>query len=230
MDVKVIEQKQLVERYLFGRLSPPEAKFFEQVVRKSPELAERMGLPLALKRTMHLLDETNTEWREVAPPAWQKPWFVGILGGIVVLLAIVAVTLWSGKSALSHRFDALARQVAAGILPAPTRANIVRVHPGRAGEHIPTYAIGTRIGPTMTELRIDVGYVKGNLFKVVIDREDGTFWARLENQLKDSNGDIRIAFNSAAFAAGSYDVKIEAVNLRGDGEAIGTLRVQVDAG
>ena len=64
MDVKIIEQKQLVERYLFGRLSPPEAKFFEQLVRKSPELAEKMGLPMALRRAMHLLDETNTEWRE----------------------------------------------------------------------------------------------------------------------------------------------------------------------
>ncbi len=64
MDAKIIEQKQLAERYLFGRLSPPEAKFFERIVRQSPELAEKMGLAKALQRTMHLLDETGTEWRD----------------------------------------------------------------------------------------------------------------------------------------------------------------------
>ena len=230
MDVKIIEQKQLVERYLFGRLSPPEAKFFEQVVRKSPELAERMGLPQALRRTMHLLDETSTEWREVAPPAWQKPWFLGILGAVIVILAILAISMWSGKSSVTQRYTALKAQVAAGLLPAPTHTAILKVHPGRAGERIPSYAIGTRVGPTAAELRIDVGYVKGNLFKVVINRDDGTFWGRLENQLKDSNGDLRVAFNTAAFAAGSYVVEIEAVNLRGEGEPVGKLRMQVDPG
>ena len=32
--LKHIEEKQVVERYLRGRLTPPEARFFEQVVRR----------------------------------------------------------------------------------------------------------------------------------------------------------------------------------------------------
>ena len=228
MDVKIIEQKQLVERYLFGRLSPPEAKFFEQLVRKSPELAERMGLPLALKRTMHLLDETNTEWREQAPPVWQRPWVSAVLAGLFVLALVLAVSMWSGKSALAQRYAQLQAQAAGGLLPAPAISKSLRLRPARDGEQAPTYAIGGRLAPQMAELRIDVGYVKNNLFKLTITRDDGTFWGRLENHVKDSNGDLRIAFNSAAFAAGTYIVAIDSVNLRGDGEPIGKLRLRVD--
>ena len=228
MDVKIIEQKQLVERYLFGRLSPPEAKFFEQLVRKSPELAERMGLPMALKRTMHLLDETNTEWREQAPPLWQRPWVSAVLAGLFLLTLVLAISMWSGKSAMTHRYNQLREQAAGGLLPAPAMSKSLRLRPARGGEHVPTYAIGARLVPQMTELRIDVDFIKNNLFKLTINRDDGTFWGRLENQVKDSNGDLRVAFNSAAFAAGTYVLEIDSVNLRGDGEAIGKLRLRVD--
>jgi len=226
MDVKIIEQKQLVERYLFGRLSPPEAKFFEQVVRKSPELAERMGLPQALKRTMHLLDETNTEWRERAPPFWQQPWAVAGLAALALLFAALALSLWSGKSSLQSRYADLESKAAGGLLVAPTRSSTLNVAPGRGGA-APSYAIGSRSNPTMAEVRFDVSYVKTNLFKVVITRDDGTFWGRFENQVKDSNGNLRLAFNSGAFAAGSYDVSLQAVNLRGEGEPVGKLKISV---
>lgn len=229
MDAKVIEQKQLVERYLFGRLSPPEAKFFEQLVKKSPELAERMGLPLALKRAMHLLDETSNDWRERAPPFWQRPVFIAALGAAIAMLAIIAVVFWSGKSTLAQRYTQLQTQTAGGLLPAPTRNGTFRMQAVRAGEKVPSYAIGGRFEPTMAELFIDVGYVKNNLFKVTITRDDGTFWGRMENQVKDSNGDLRLAFNSAAFAAGTYHVAFYSVNLRGEGDRVGTLDLEVAA-
>ena len=227
MDVKIIEQKQLVERYLFGRLSPPEAKFFESLVKKSPELAERMGLPLALKRTMHLLDETNTEWRERAPPFWQKTWFIAVLGVLIALLAIAAITLWSGKSAATQRYQQLQAKAADGLLPAPMRDATIRVQPARPGERTAVYAIGGRLEPTMAELFVDVGYVKNNLFKITVTRDDGTFWGRFENQVKDSNGELRLAVNSAAFAAGVYNVSLLSVNLRGEGERVGQFQMRV---
>lgn len=228
MNAKIIEQKQLVERYVFGRLSPPEAKFFEQLVRKSPELAERMGLPQALKRTMHLLDETNTEWREQAPKLWQKPWVSAGLAALLVLALVLAASFWAGKSAVTRRYAQLETQAAGGLLPAPGNSKSYRLRPARASEPIPTYAIGGRLSPSLAEIRIDVGYIKNNLFKLALTRDDGTFWGRLENQVKDSNGDVRVAFNSAAFPAGTYDVTIDSVNLRGDGEPIGRLRLRID--
>ena len=230
MDAKIIEQKQLAERYLFGRLSPPEAKFFERVVRESPELAETMGLPAALRRTMHLLDETGTEWREKGPAWWQSPWLVGALGAVLLLVAAAAAAGWSGKLDWAARFHKLDATVHQGLLPPPTRTQVFRLHPSRAEEQVRNYVIGTRASPTLAELRLDVSYTKATLFKLTIQRTDGTFWGRLDNQLRDTNGDLRIGLNSAAFAAGTYQVDIRAVDLRGDGELVGRVGLQIDAG
>ena len=92
------------------------------------------------------------------------------------------------------------------------------------------FIITSRSAPTLAELRINVGYTSATLFKVTLKRDDGTYYARLDNQLKDSNGDLRLAFNTAAFPAGVYDVDLEAVNLRGEGELVGRLRLRIDGG
>jgi hypothetical protein len=228
MDLKLIEQKQLVERYLLGRLSPPEARFFEQLIRRSPQLAEQVGLPDTLKRTMQLLDETGTEWRESPPRFWHKlsvP--LGLAGALVLALAL-AIGTWLAKRDLAAQHSALQAEADRGLLHAPTQQATIRVTPGRAGERIPTVTLGSRATPSMAELRIDTAYARGNLYKLTFERDDGTFWARLDNQLRDSNGQLRLALNSGAFAAGTYDVAVESVNLRGDGEVVGRLRLRVD--
>jgi hypothetical protein len=230
MDLKLIEEKQVVERYLRGRLTPPEARFFEQVVRKSPDIVERMGLPETLKRMMRLLDDTGTEWREQPPRFWHPPWVPAALGAAVVLALVVALVSWTGKRAVTADNERLKTQAALGLLTAPTRSAVLRMKPGRPEESIPTYPIGSRTAPTLAEIRIELGYTHATLFKVTIKRDDGTYYARLDNELKDSNGDLRLAFNTAAFAAGLYEVELEAVNLRGEGELAGRLRLRIDAG
>jgi hypothetical protein len=228
MDLKIIEQKQLVERYLLGRLSPPEARFFEQLIRRSPHLAEQVGLPETLKRTMQLLDETGTEWRETPPRFWHKPGVPLGLAGALALAVTLAVGTWLGKRELAAEHTALRQEALRGLLNAPAQQLTLRVTPGRVGERVPTVSLGSRSTPSMAELRIDTSYVRGNLYKATVKREDGTFWARFDNLLRDSNGELRLAINSGAFAAGTYDVAIESVNLRGDGTPIGTLRLRVD--
>jgi hypothetical protein len=230
MNAKLIEQKQLVERYTFGRLSPPEAKFFERIVRDSPELAEQMGLPQALQRVMHLLDETGTEWRDKGPARWQSAWVVGALAVLALVTLLAAISGWSGRNEWATRYARLNSSVSQGLLPAPSRSSVFRLHPSRPGEQVRTYAIGTRASPTFAELHLDVSYVKATLFKVLIKRSDGTYWGRLDNQLRDTNGDLRLAVNTAAFAAGNYEVEIDEVNLRGEGVPVGRVGLQVDPG
>lgn len=227
MDLKIIEQKQMVERYLLGRLTPPEARFFEQVVRRSPDLAERMGLPEALKRTMHLLDETGTEWRERPPRFWHNPTVPLALAGALALALVLAVAFWAGKREVSGRYDALRTEVETGMLAAPTRTQTLRLEVGVPGGRVPTYEIGTRVGPTLAELRIDVSNTRSTLFRATIKRDDGTYWARFDNLLRDTNGVLRLGINSGAFAAGTYIVELEAVNLRGRIAPAGTFQLSV---
>lgn len=230
MDLKLLEQKQFVERYLLGRLSPPEAKFFEQVVRRSPQLAERMGLPEALKRTMKLLDETGTEWREEAPKFWHDVRVPIALAAAFLLTLVLAITFLVGKHEWQDRYAELRTVVATGSLDAPTRTAVKRLRLGRPGEARPDYNFGSRVGPTLAELRIDTAFAKGNLYMATIRRDDGTYWARIDNLLRDSNGQLRIAINTGAFAAGTYDLDVSAVNLRGEGVPAGRLRFHIDPG
>ena len=230
MDLKLIEERQVVERYLRGRLSPPEARFFEQVVRQSPEIVDRIGLPDTLKRMMRLLDDTGTEWREQPPRFWHAPWVPATLAGALVVALVVALSIFAGRRTLETQYQQLKTQAATGILNAPTASQVMRLKAGRPGEAAPTYPIGNRTAPTLAELRINLAFTHATLFKVTIKRDDGTYFARLDNQLKDSNDDVRVAFNSAAFAAGLYEVDLEAVNLRGEGELAARLRLRVDPG
>lgn len=230
MSAKIIEQKQLAERYLFGRMTPPEAKFFEGVVKQSPELAEKMGLPEALQRTMRLLDETGTEWREKGTPAWQSPRIVVALAAALLCALVLAAVGWSGRGDFAARYAKLHTQFDAGTLPAPTRTRVFRLHPARPGERVPTFAIGSRQGPTLAELRLDLSYSKAPFFKVTIKRDDNIYWGRLDNQVKDSNGDLRIALNTAAFAAGDYQVEIDGADLRGEGAPVGYVRLRIGTG
>ena len=42
MDLQLVRDKQLVERWIAGRLPPPEARFFEDLIRKQPALADSL--------------------------------------------------------------------------------------------------------------------------------------------------------------------------------------------
>lgn len=229
MDTKLIQQKQLVERYLLGRLSPPEARFFEQLIRKQPQLAEEFGLPDSLKRTMKLLDDTGTEWREETPRFWHDGRVPLALGGALLVATVLLAFTWFGKRELTEQYTKLQDKAELGLLNAPTQTTTFRVTPARAGERVPVVTLGGRTTPSLAELRFVTSYASGNLYKAVIKRDDGTFWARLDNLVRDSNGELRLGVNTGAFAAGTYDVVIEQVNLRGDGETIGKVRLRVDA-
>jgi len=229
MDLKIIEQKQLVERYLVGRLSPPEAKFFEKLVRESPDLAERMGLPETLKRTMRLLDETGTEWREQTPRIWHQWWFVAAIGAVAILGLLLAIGQWSGKRTALERLDKLQGEAYRGVLLPPTRTVAMPLAVARPNEAPKTYPIGNRAQPTLADLALDVSFVNDDLYRVTIKRDDGTLWARFDNQIRDSNKTLRLGLNSAAFSAGTYEITIEGLDRHGGSFPAGHLRLRVDS-
>jgi hypothetical protein len=229
MDLKVIAEKQLVERYLVGRLPPPEARFFEQLVRESPDLADQLGLPDTLKRTMKLLDDTGTEWREQPPRFWHAGWVPITIGAAALLATILAITAYVARSGAEARYRQLRVEAESGLLPAPTNTRTLRIPVARPDARAETYSIGTRAAPTLADLRLNISYATGTVYALVLKRDDGTYWGRIDNLLRDSNGDLRVTLNSAVFAAGIYDTTVEASNLRGETRPAGHLRLRVDA-
>lgn len=229
MDLKVIAEKQLVERYLVGRLPPPEARFFEQMIRESPDLADQLGLPDALKRTMKLLDDTDTEWREQPPRFWHAPWVPLSIAAVAGLALAFGIMASLSRSHADQRYQALRQEAEAGLLPAPTGTRTLHIPVGRPESAALTYAIGTRAAPTLADLRLNISYGSGTIYALVLKRDDGTYWGRIDNLLRDSNGELRLSLNSAAFATGIYDAQIESVSLRGETRPAGHLRLRVDA-
>lgn len=229
MDLKIIEQKQLVERYLVGRLTPPEAKFFEKLVRETPELAERMGLPETLKRTMRLLDETGTEWREQKPRIWHQWWFSAAIGAVALIGLVIAASQWSGKRTALEHLDKLQMEAHRGLLLPPTSTVSMPLAVARPNEAPRTYPIGNRAQPTLAELALDVSFVNDDLYRVTFKRDDGTLWARFDNQIRDSNKTLRLGINSAAFSAGTYEVTIEGLDRHGGSFPAGHLRLRIDS-
>jgi hypothetical protein len=68
----------------------------------------------------------------------------------------------------------------------------------------------------MVDLHIDVSYVKAMAFRVVVDKTDQGRALIVDNLLKDSNGELRLTFNTSGLSNGTFVVRIEALPLRGD--------------
>ena len=231
MDVKVIRDKLLLERWIGGKLAPPEARYFEALLRKQPALVDELGLPDVLKRLMRLLDDTGTEWQEKPPRFWHNPLVPGALAAIAAGAIAVALFLGMGKHHLGNQYDEFRTEALQGLLAEPINTVTTKVHLTKPGEPgLATYPIGSRKAPTFAELRADVRLNSGHLYSAKIQRDDGTFWGRFDNLLRDSNGELRLALNSGALTAGTYVLEVRQINLRGDGELVGTARLTVKPG
>jgi hypothetical protein len=77
--------------------------------------------------------------------------------------------------------------------------------------------------PELIDLQIDMGYSHENLFRMVVDKRDQGRVMVLDNLLKDSNGNLKIAFNTSGLAAGLYDVHIDTLPIRGISAPAGWL-------
>jgi hypothetical protein len=226
MDLSSIEQKQRAERYLFGRLTAPEAYEFERQIRKSPTLAESLGISAVLERARRLTND-HTDTAHSRSTRSTRLWLPPALASALVLSLIGTLTLFMVQHRLSLENAQLASEVQVGRLIAPSRTATELVSPGLPGEHVPLYDLGSRNRPTLTELHIALKKSKATLYRVTIKRSDGTYWARLDNQIKDSEGALRLALNSGAFAVGTYSVSIESVDLYGRLSPAGELALRI---
>ena len=75
MDRQFVEQHQIVERYLAGRLPPKGARDFEDFCRRHPELLTELGLDKQLQGALRLLEAGGRPmpWEEKPRRWWERP-------------------------------------------------------------------------------------------------------------------------------------------------------------
>jgi len=130
---------------------------------------------------------------------------------LAVLAAVVATRLSARNAQIGSLQDAVATQP---LHPAVSTRSVTLL-PSRTA---PSRTNATVVGgeAQMADLRVDMSWSRYTAFRVTIDRVDQGRALVLYNLLRDSNGHLRIAFNTTALGPGSYQLAIEGLTLKGD--------------
>jgi hypothetical protein len=217
MDAAFIQQNQIIERYLMGRLPLKGAQDFERYCRENPDTIAQLGLQDRINAALRLLDASGQPepWAEKPLPKWQKPGVViGLASATAVLLvaSLVLAAMLRTKSAQLHaQHEELQQQP---LLPAQETRAITIV----AARNGPPSRSAVTIGGGRTELadlKLDVSWSAFQDFRVTIDRVGQGRFAVMGNIARDSNGQLRIALNSSALGPGDYTFTIEGLDRWG---------------
>lgn len=217
MDANFIQQNQIIERYLTGKLPPKGAQDFERYCREHPETLTSLGMSDRINAALRLLDAAGEPepWAEKKLPFYQKPAAVAAVTAVAIVTLIATLVLWSAGKSKSQQIAALQKEVQAQpMLPAKnTRSMVVAV--SRTG---PTTEDAVTIGgkdAELADMKFDVSWSTYNNFRVTIDRVDQGRVGIITNLVRDSNGHLRLALNSSALGPGAYELTLEGMDWRG---------------
>ena len=217
MDRDFILRNQVVERYLAGRLPLKGAQDFERFCATHPELLDEIGLLDGIHAGLWLLEAGGkpSPWQEPPRPWWQHRAL--LIGATVLALALASSSaVLGGKlDARDRTVTALRQQLASQPLEAATATRAVLLVPSRtAPSRRPVVSLG---GPSaeLADLKLDLSWSQFATYRVLIDRIDQGRVAVLYNLQRDSNGELRVAFNTSALGPGNYQLSIEGVDWRG---------------
>ncbi len=109
MDAAFIQQNQIIERYLMGRLPLKGAQDFERFCRENPEIVTQLGMPDRINAALRLLDASGQPepWAEKAPPKWQRP---EVLIGVAAFAAVSMIAAILLAFSVHQKSDALEAQ------------------------------------------------------------------------------------------------------------------------
>lgn len=216
-DRAFIEEHRLLDRYLEGKLPFKGAREFEQWCADHPEYLEEIHLAGRTRASLELLEAAGRpqDLSEPGTPWWRTPW-VSIGLGVTALVCAIGFFALLGMNALMDGKLATARaQLARGTMMPPLSEQELRIAP----DHVPgldqASIMVRRENPVLYALRIDMSYAPQRRFRVSVDKRDQGRALVINNLSKDSNGDLRVSFNTSALAGGRYDIRIEALPLLG---------------
>jgi hypothetical protein len=217
MDAAFIQQNQIIERYLAGKLPLKGAQDFERYCREHPETLTSLGMGDRINAALRLLDASGEPlpWTEKPLRFYQKPLTVAVVAAVAATLLVATLMLASAGGKKDARIATLSREVATQPLQPSKSTRAVLVQTSRTG---PVTSSAAAIGGRDAELadfKFDLSWSTYNNFKVTVDRVDQGRVAVLGNLARDSNGHLRLALNSSALGPGEYDVTFEGLDWRG---------------
>jgi hypothetical protein len=230
MDPEFIEKNQIVERYLAGKLPFQGRQDFERYCRENPDLLENIQLADRLHSGMKLLEASGRApgWQEAKPVWWQRR---ELLFAVLAIAAAFGIALWILSAHYADRgrqIGALQAKLEAGPLQAPAKTRSIRIQPNRNGPPAaPSLNLQLKEFPELIELHVDLSYSRLNVFRFTIDKKGQARAGNIYNVVRDSNVEVRFAFNTSALTPGDYAVAIEAVSQRGTRIPAGWFTVRV---
>jgi hypothetical protein len=228
-DQAFIEENRLVERYLDGKLPYKGQRDLENWCRAHPEYLRDLRMSERTVASLKLLEAGGhpQDLSEPATPWWKKPQVLG-LACIVALGGLVACAVLMGKlTLLRGRLEDAQVQMSRGSLAPPTAVRNLRIQPDRAADVNVAKLTVNHAFAQLIDFDIDMNYSPEKRFRVTIDKRDQARVLVLGALTKDSNGDLRITFNTSALGAGQYDVRIQALPLLGAPTDAGWLILDV---
>jgi len=230
MDREFVERNQIVERYLSGRLPPRGALEFERFCAEHQDILDTIGLPARVHAGLRLLEAGGKPepWAEKPRNRWEKPVVLYAAAGLALVLLIATGVLASRLGHYSDRIAALEKRVVEQPLSPATSTRTIKLVPARGG---PTRTPAVVVGAgtvQFADFKIDLAWSKFSAFRITIDRADQGRVAVLHNVQKDSNGHVRLAFNTSALGPGNYDLTIQGLTWRGEpvAQAWATIGIQ----
>jgi len=228
-DAKFIEEHDLVERYLNSKLPVKGARDLENWCRENPEYLARFNLSDRAQASLRLLEACGrpVDMSEPAAPWWRAP-YIPIILGVVTLVTMLGFGALFGKYALLRgELEDTRTRAAQGPLQPPATTVNLQVSPDRAPDLGHARISVNRSAPQLIDLHVDMNYSKATQFRLFVDKKDQGRALILNNLLKDSNGELRVTFNTTGLAAGAYLVRIEALSFRGGPTPEGWLTLDV---
>ncbi len=229
MDAKFIEENQIVEKYLSGRL-PLKGQFdFERYCLEHPELLDELKIAERLNRGMRLLEAGG---RADALDPKEKPWktmpVLAGAGAFIFALIIALIVLGSKYAGERSSVAVLEHRLLTGPLKPPTEARTVFIHPVRVKSERAQLTIYGGERPQLIDMKVDMSFALQNAFRVTIDKKDQARVGTIDRVLKDSNGQLKFIFNTSGVTPGLYRMQFEGLTQRGGTVPVAWLNVKVE--
>jgi len=218
MDTRHQTLRLTAARYIAGSLTAEERQQFEAGIRAQPGLVAELGIDEQLQCALQLLDGGEVGRRL---PWWRTPAACFTALGTAAVLAIaLGVVLWRWDMAVDRQ-RVLEAQAEQRFLAPTSGSETLKIDP----QALQRYSVSGAASASRIELHIAMRTLKFNQFRVNLARGDGTFVAQANRLVRDSNGNLRLAFNSSLLPAGDYELRVEGLTWRG--EAVPLERVVV---